>query len=229
MNCDRYQVWLSGYHDGELGSEETELLETHLKTCADCTKQVQGLRVLSTGMKSAKRYDAPAAGVKLPTRHHSFNFLSFAAGAVTVASIWLPIWFADRAGQTNEFVQNHVAALASGRVVQVVSNDRHNVKPWFAGKVSLAPRVLDLSTQGFTLVGGRVDHLQNLDVPTMEFKHGNHFLSLTVLPQSARLNGEQRGFALRSWQESGLTYVAVSDMDASEMDKFASLYQQGAR
>src|SRR6202000_2989297 len=76
-------------------------------------------------------------------------------------------------------VAGHVRALAAGTPFDVASSDRHTVKPWFAGKVTFAPQVVDLADKGFPLVGGRVDVIDGRTAATLVFRHDKHIVSLT--------------------------------------------------
>src|SRR5205814_4663226 len=82
-------------------------------------------------------------------------------------------------------VAGHARGLISGQPVDVVSTDRHTVKPWLAGKVPLATTVVDLSADGYTLAGGRVDIIADAPAATLVYRHREHFVSVTELARGA--------------------------------------------
>jgi len=130
-------------------------------------------------------------------------------------------------------VAAHERGLISGQQVDVVSTDRHTVKPWLAGKVPLATTVVDLAAEGYTLVGGRVDIVADAPVPTLVYRHREHFISLTELPRgSVRMSSATRdtigGHAVVTWSDNVRRYVAVSDMPPPELDNFVASFRRAA-
>ncbi len=114
----------------------------------------------------------------------------------------------------------------SGRTIQVVSSDRHTVKPWFAGKIDLSPPVHDFAAQGFRLTGGRLDKLGGAPAAVVVYQHGKHAIDLFVWAdrrQALPGNATRRGYNTLSWKRGDLDYAAVSDMQASELSAFAGL------
>ena len=70
--------------------------------------------------------------------------------------------------------------LMAAEPVDVVSSDRHTVKPWFNGRIPNSPRVVDLAKDNFTLIGGRIDVVGQIPVPTLVYRHAKHIISLTA-------------------------------------------------
>ena len=125
------------------------------------------------------------------------------------------------------------ATLRNIKAVDVVSTDRHTVKPWLAGKVPLATTVVDLATDGYALTGGRVDIIGEVPVPTLVYRHREHVISLTELGRgSSRLSSPTRetvsGHAVVTWSDNVRRYVAVSDMPPPELDDFVSSFRRAA-
>ena len=130
-------------------------------------------------------------------------------------------------------VAAHSRGLISGQPVDVVSTDRHTVKPWLAGKVPLATTVVDLATDGYALSGGRVDVIGDVPVPTLVYRHREHFISLTELARgSSRVSSPTRetvsGHAVVTWSDNVRRYVAVSDMSPPELDDFVATFRRAA-
>jgi anti-sigma factor RsiW len=115
--------------------------------------------------------------------------------------------------------------------IDVVSSDRHSVKPWFNGRVTEAPRVIDLSQEGFPLVGGRVDVIGRTPVPTLVYRRRQHLISLLALPSSQppiEIPSQRTivGYHIVTWRQNGVTYWAVSDVAMSDLETFAKLFRE---
>jgi anti-sigma factor RsiW len=118
----------------------------------------------------------------------------------------------------------------SQRPADVASSDRHTVKPWFNGRIPQAPRVLDLSSAGFPLMGARIDVIGSVPVPTLVYGRRLHFISLTAVPTSSSLAQAMtirsvNGYNVVSWSSDQITYWAASDLNARELEEFARLFQ----
>ncbi len=140
-------------------------------------------------------------------------------------------WFVFRPGQAQAtaemVVASHVRALMATQPIDVISSDRHTVKPWFNGRITESPRVVDLSSQGFTLVGGRIDVIGRTPVPTLVYRIRQHFISLTAVPGGRAITPRTiAGYNIVSWAENGLVYWAVSDVAAPDLQTFAQAFRQ---
>lgn len=159
--------------------------------------------------------------------------LGFFVGVlVTLALVWtwprgvLPGAMPD--ALAGELLSLHVRSMGQGPLFQVASSDRHTVKPWFQGKLDYAPEVPDLQQAGFDLLGGRVDRVQGHDTAVLAYQLRKHIISAYVLPmnQAAPLHRlGQRGFNFVHWSDGVMQVWAVTDADASELDRFASAWQ----
>ena len=154
------------------------------------------------------------------------------AASVAVAAFlgsgatWLAL--SPGAGDADMIVANHMRALMAPRPIDVESSDRHTVKPWFNGRIPEAPRVIDLSSEGFPLVGGRIDVVARTPVPTLVYRYRQHLISLSALPlgRAAAMPPEQiAGYNIVSWTENGLAYWAVSDLAAADLNAFAKAFR----
>lgn len=158
--------------------------------------------------------------------------LGFASG-LAFALLVLPLVPRLGPGEAMEatLVAGHVRALGVGPLTEVVSTDRHTVKPWFQGRIDYAPPVLDLAADGFPLLGGRVEQLRGERVATLAYTSNRHVIDLYVWPSEARsapVPGMHKGFNLRHWADGSMQYWAVSDVERAEIDRFVRQWQERA-
>jgi anti-sigma factor RsiW len=133
----------------------------------------------------------------------------------------------------SELIDGHMRSLAASQPTDVGSSDRHTVKPWFNGKTAQSPRVVDLAKDEFPLVGGRIDVINKVAVPTLVYSRRRHIISLTAvsfsngepLPGSV---GQVNGFNIISWRKNDNVYWAISDLNENELKAFAKLFQEAA-
>jgi anti-sigma factor RsiW len=160
--------------------------------------------------------------------------LRVAAGLiVAAASGWAAASFPMRGESsarttTNELVDAHVRSLLPGHLLDVVSSDRHTVKPWFTGKTDIAPPVFDLAERGFPLLGGRLDYVDGHSAATLAYGRRLHTINLfiwrTAEGEPADGSFTARGYSLVHWTNNGLSYWAVSDAAPAELDAFRDAY-----
>jgi anti-sigma factor RsiW len=127
-----------------------------------------------------------------------------------------------------ELVDQHVATLASANPVDVVSTDRHTVKPWFAGKIPFTFNLPELQDSPFVLVGGRVSYLNQSPGAELIFRVRQHQISVFIFQdrEESGENGNARtalSFGVRSWHHNGLRYFVIGDASAQELDKLSEL------
>ncbi len=147
-----------------------------------------------------------------------------AAMVVSSATTWYVTGAQRQTGLAQEIVGNHVRSLLADHLTDVASSDQHTVKPWFAGKLDLAPPVVDLTVQGFPLLGGRLDYLDRRPVAALVFRHKQHIINLFVgasttseLPAAP---AALQGYNLRTWREGDLAFWAVSDLNVADLGAF---------
>jgi anti-sigma factor RsiW len=152
------------------------------------------------------------------------------AVALSSGSTWLALRAPNGDRIVGEVVDGHMRALIAQKPADVSSSERHTVKPWFNGRVAQAPRVVDLSAEGFPLVGARIDVIGAEPVPTLVFGRRLHVISLSAVraagsPRDPTVRGSINGYNIVSWHSDGITYWAVSDLNAGELETFAKLFQ----
>lgn len=128
-----------------------------------------------------------------------------------------------------ELVADHVRALRVGPLTEVVSTDRHTVKPWFQGRIDFAPPVLDLAADGFPLKGGRIEHVRGQTVAALAYGRDRHLIDLFVWPADAPAaprHRVERGFNVVHWADGSMQYWAVSDVEREELETLARLWRE---
>jgi anti-sigma factor RsiW len=125
-------------------------------------------------------------------------------------------------------------SLQAGHLTDVISTDQHTVKPWFNGKLDVSPPVIDLTAQGFTLIGGRLDYIDARAIGAVVYRRRQHVINLFVSQTSsterrpAKIDTIQ-GFNIRHWSERGLNYWAVSDIGKDELADFGERFESATR
>lgn len=152
------------------------------------------------------------------------------AVALSSGSTWMALRGPEGDQTVTEIVDGHLRSLMSQRPTEVASSERHTVKPWFNGRIPQAPRVIDLSAAGFPLMGARIDVIGSLPVPTLVYGRRLHVISLTAMPRSssflqAMSNRSVNGYNVVSWSSGEITYWAASDLNATELEEFAKVFQ----
>jgi anti-sigma factor RsiW len=245
MTCDEAEILLHALVDGELDAGHAREVEAHLATCAKCAAAARDYREMKKMMAdSGLRYTAPSElrrrieaslpHAEVPTRRAVLRgfALGSAVSAMAATGLFAVILRSgDEARLQTEFVSAHLRSLQANHLTDVVSTDQHTVKPWFNGRLDVAPPVVDLSSQGFTLVGGRLDYIDGRPVGALIYRRRQHVINLFVA-QGA--NAETRaetvqGFNVHRWSERGLNYWAVSDLAKDELANFCEKFEAATR
>jgi anti-sigma factor RsiW len=244
MVCDSWISKLDAYLDGELQPDEARAVSEHLRGCAACAAESLSRVQMKRAVQVAGQRYVPDEAFRervqksiAPKRRPAWSRLwipAFAAFAVFV--IVSGIYFAVLNHRRNdrellgELADLHVATLASSNPVDVVSTDRHTVKPWFEGKIPFTFNLPELQNTPFTLVGGKVAYLKQSPGAELIFRVRQHQISVFIFQERAAGDfaaaGSERSaqsFTVRSWSHEGLRYFVVGDVTAADLDKLSDL------
>jgi anti-sigma factor RsiW len=251
-HCTDYETLLHALADGELDAGHVRDVDAHVAGCADCAAKLKAIRALREAMAGSSLKEAapahlrsriealfpapaplvaPAAAKEGPISRWWRSFLGgFSVGAALSAAVAamlvIGIFGPDPNQQVaDEVVSAHIRSLQAGHLMDVETSDQHTVKPWFNGKLDVAPPVIDLTAQGFTLLGGRLDYIDGEPVASVIYQRRKHVINLFVAQRlgAARasiMSKTVQGYNVRHWTEQGLDFWAVSDLAGDELDEF---------
>jgi len=244
--ADSWTEKLDAYVDGELPAAEARALDEHLRGCTSCAAQALGKvqqkrAVHAAGQKFTpdpafrariqKTIAAPKPTLWSPRWLPAF--VTATAGLLLIAGAFLLTLQHNRRGEQqliSELVDQHVAILASANPVDVVSTDRHTVKPWFAGKIPFTFNLPELQGSPFVLVGGRVSYLRQSPGAELIFRVRQHQISVFIFqdqaPREAGINEPVRtalSFQVRTWRHNGLEYFVIGDAGPQDLDNLSEL------
>ena len=249
--CSEWELMLHGLVDGELDAVHALRVEQHVANCPHCATEVESLQALKqiVGQRgvhwrtpdhvraqvlAAISREAAMQAQSAPAR--PFSLLGFvrqwlfvpslAALAASLFLVLAPV--SDRSSLSDEVLASHVRSLLVDHLTDVATSDQHTVKPWFNGKIDFAPPVVDLTREGFPLVGGRVDYIGGRVVAALVYRRQAHLINVFVWPAAsgARTAMSRDGYNIRSWSEGGLTYWAVSDANADDVSRLQELFTE---
>ncbi len=250
MDCKEARTWLDGYLDGELDLARAVEIERHFEHCTACSAARDRQRALQEALRGASlNYRCPdllRTSIEATVRHETSSpsprpaarrlYLAIAAALVLIAGgAWLALHptsdrlLNDQVAQ--DVMASHVRSLLADHLTDVASSDRHTVKPWFAGKLDFAPTVVDLSAEGFPLVGGRLDYLEHRPVAALVYTRRKHAINLFIWPSEHASGGgtfqsaTAQGYQIVHWNEAGTGYWAISDLNMSELRQFVQLFR----
>jgi len=166
----------------------------------------------------------------------SWNWLALAAAIVLAAVIGSTLLPRLHQPGSDEFlatqlIASHVRSLMANHLTDVASSDQHTVKPWLDAKLDFAAPVLDLSGDGFPLIGGRLDYLDNHAAAALVYQRRKHFINLFIWPTTpgdskVETIVARQGYHLLHWSDGDFTYWAVSDVNISDLENFKQLFEQ---
>lgn len=251
MSCADWTTKLDTYLDGELNGPEIALMEAHLRECPSCaTESVRRMQWKRAVRSAGQRYVSDRAlreRIQQQISRKSAGRLSMAwrwraaylvpltalallAGALVVNQ---NVRRARNQQIVGELADLHVATLASSTPVDVVSTDRHTVKPWFEGKIPFTFNVPELNGSPYELVGGRVSYLDQSPGAELVFRLRKHQISAFIFQERAVASdfpvaGEMdaRSFHLESWKQNGLRYFVIGDVGTGDLRALSELLKK---
>jgi len=259
MQCEECRALLSAYLDGELMPEERDEVGQHLASCVSCAAEYESLAALSRRLRGGlDRPHAPEtlkARIRADVARETSTVIPMSTTTPTVSSTrptrlpWLGLAAAGlviaalSAGTTaaiihhraatasvaDQVVSSHIRSLLPGRLTDVASNDLHNVKPWFNGRIDFSPTVPRLDSLGFPLVGGRLDYAGGRPVAVVVYQHQQHVINVFSWPAdgssiSPTLVRTEHGYHLMHWSDATGNFWTVSDLNLGQLNQFITLF-----
>jgi anti-sigma factor RsiW len=249
MRCEDCRDLLAADADGELLPEESSAIRDHLASCVSCATEQGALRELSRRLKGgliarpapdllearirgALARDDPYSPARSAVRP---RWTSMAAAGVMIAALSATATFAvarrggSDSSMSEQVLSSHIRSLMPGHLTDVASNDQHNVKPWFNGRVDLSPTVPRLDSAGFPLVGGRLDYIGRRPVPVIVYTRRQHVINVFSSPADSRTPSDatittEHGYHLAHWSDGAFDFWATSDVAEPDLRRFVALF-----
>jgi anti-sigma factor (TIGR02949 family) len=252
MRCPQSREQLSAYLDGELTPSEAVAVREHVAGCPECASHYATLVSTSRQLKEGLvRYAAPdmlkarilnalfdqrIPAATPPVGWLHWSRLAAAALVIAVASSAGTAAVLNRGvasrSVADELLASHVRSLMPGHLTDVASNDHHNVKPWFNGRVALSPSVPALDSAGYVLVGGRLDYVASRPVAVVVYSRRQHIINVYAWPDGEGDRGAStlaaHGYHMVRWRTGDVESWAVSDLNPGELGQFVALFRRGA-
>jgi len=245
MQCDSAATMLGAYLDGELSTDQAIAIQEHLRNCTGCSSEIAEMARLQRSVRGARGHFAASSEFRrkmqkqiAQPRRRSWILWSMPA-AVVLATILISavVWIghARRSAALAELADLHVNALASTSLVDVVSSDRHTVKPWFQGKIPFTFNLPEFNGTAYTLAGGRMVYFYQQPGAQLIVSMHQHRISVLIFQRSAELDGALPGpirldrrtsFGIETWQSQQLRFVLVSDADPAAIENLATMLKQ---
>jgi anti-sigma factor RsiW len=255
VSCELTQRFVPGYIDGELDLVRTIEMETHLRDCPACAQKKEDQQELRSALRRCSlAYTAPAvlrdriqsslrASIVVEVHERKIKWPSLqiwrwvgAVAALVLISLSGWQWTARLRGPSGdrriaeEVLSSHVRSLEVNHLIDVASTDRHTVKPWFDVRLDFSPPVEDLASDGFPLVGGRLDYLEGREIAALIYQRREHFINVFVWPNPTGSSSTQtiesrQGYNIMRWSRRGFQCWAVSDIAATDLAEFSRLFE----
>ena len=248
MECERATALLSGLIDRALGPLMRFRLNRHVAGCAACTAKLEELRAMQAAIRTKLTYHrappglAARIGAVLPHEEPPcvvrpwFRMPAFSlagtglAGALAGVALTVLVM----RGQNDPVagvIESHIRSMQADHLTDVATSDQHTVKPWLSARLDVSPPVRDLKDEGFPLVGGRLDYVDGHPTAAVVYQRAKHVINLFAWASPGKdepfREETRQGFNMVTWRHSGITYYAVSDVEADQLAHFAGLIAEG--
>jgi len=245
MHCGQDHDMLSAYLDGEVQFEQGSALEQHLRTCTECAAEVASMLSVRRAMRAARTRFTPTAQFRqkiqsqiAPKRRNfrAFGFLPVALAAIAILVVAL-VWTHQNTLQSDAFrevADLHTGDLASTNPYDVVSSDRHTVKPWFQGHIPFAFNLPEFAGTEFTLLGGRLVYFRQQPTAQVVVGMRQHKITVLILQDSGAMAtafplstgvDTQDSFNVDTWSSHGLRFFVIGDAEKAEIQRLAQNLQ----
>jgi anti-sigma factor RsiW len=251
MVCESWKTQLDTYLDGELPSEEMHVFDTHVRICPSCAADALARVQMKRTVQAAGKRFTPSAEFRRRVQQSfaakprrgvvRFGWMIAAAMIAVLVVAGLAATYAGRKRVHQEQVYSeladlHVATLASSSPVDVVSSDRHTVKPWFQGKIPFTFDLPELQNSEFSLLGGRITYLGQTPGAHLIYGVRKHKISVFIF-QEGSLRGrwdegspvtKELSFNMETWSQGSLRYCILGDAAAADINNLAELLKRAA-
>ena len=246
MVCESWKAELDTYLDGEVPQEEMRTFDAHVRNCPSCSVDALSRVQLKRAIQLAGNRFTPSAEFRKriqqnmapkPRRTFRLGWMLAAAAAVfLVVGTLTSTYLGDRAGRDqvfSEIADLHVETLASSSPVDVISTDRHTVKPWFQGRIPFAFNLPELQNSEFSLLGGRMTYLEQTPGAHLIYDVRKHHISVFVFRErslparltDSSLKPAKLSFNMETWSQGGLRYFVIGDAGTADIDSLARLFK----
>ena len=252
MNHDRAKHLLPAYADRQLGPLRRFLLGRHVALCPSCLTELESIRAMGAALRtnlpmhralpalamriaSALPREAPPSVRRQPLRFgFGFGFAGAAmAGGFAGVLLTLAVTRISAPDpMIADVVADHVRSMMADHLTDVATSDQHTVKPWLSARLDLSPEVKDFAAEGYPLVGGRLDYVDGHQAAAIVYRRDKHVINLFAFVAGDRSDAAPKlegrdGFNVIRWRMGGLSYVAVSDVEARQLLAFVRLVEKG--
>ena len=260
MTSEHVRDELSAYVDGELPPDRAMEIADHLTSCAECASDYAAMlatvRTVRAEITHHRAPDVLRARIRTSLREEAreeprdtvrrvapgqrrrwripWNAVA-AAVLLVVASSGITMVATSRRTSdlpvADAVLTSHIRSLMPEHLTDVRSNDQHNVKPWFNGRLDFSPSVPRLEDVGFPLLGGRLDYVRGRPVAAVVYGRRQHVINVFTWPaqaggDAARTLTTSHGYNLLHWRTNGVEHWVVSDLNAAELQQFGMLLER---
>jgi anti-sigma factor RsiW len=245
MACESWQAKLDTYLDGELPSEQMRAFDAHVRSCLSCSSAALALVRRKRSVHDAGHRFTPSPDFRKriqkgiaarPQPNLGFTWRTATAVFAILLVAGTAYWSTLRSRTDQAFAEVadlHVGTLASAYPVDVVSTDRHTVKPWFQGRIPFSFDLPELGNSGFSLLGGRMTYLEQAPGAHLIYQVRKHEISVLIFQEASlpgRLNENasatrKASFNAETWSQGGLRYFVIGDASRADIESLARLFR----